>query len=117
MYNQNFTFELTDDTKTYFEMKFVKEILTDYIKLNIKTLDASTWFDAVKEIALKYNYATNTKEYKLNPQDYNGSIIDVTTFVRIALTNKKDSPDILQISKFIGENEAKNRIEKAISVL
>ena len=117
LYNQNFNLHLTDETQPYFNMKFVKEILSDYVLLNLENADSSAWFESVKSIAEKYNYATNTKEYKLNPENYNGSIIDVTTFIRIALTGKKDSPDILQISKFIGLDEAKNRIQKAISLL
>lgn len=57
------------------------------------------------------------KEYKQTPELFNGSVADVSTFIRIALTDKKDSPDIYQIQQYLGENEVRNRIKRAIEYL
>ena len=53
------------------------------------------------------------KEYKQNPDKYIGSTADYTTIIRIALTNRHNSPDIYQIMQLLGKDETIRRLEKA----
>lgn len=108
--NQNYqAFEL--------EKPFVKDILSDYLERYNHSDESSDWFEKIKQISEKYNYAVKMKEYKQTPELFNGSVADVSTFIRIALTDKKDSPDIYQIQQYLGENEVRNRIKRAIEYL
>lgn len=100
-----------DDVASF---KYVKEILTEFLSVYDENDDEQTWFNKVKIIAEKYNYATNLKEYKENPEKFNGSIVDLTAFLRLAITGKKDSPNIYEIMKFVGKDETVNRIKHFI---
>lgn len=116
LYNLNFKDKLTAENPLL-DKPYVSEILVDYLKdYNIND-DSSAWFEKVKTIANKYNYAVKTKEYKLNPENFNGSIVDVSAFLRLALTGKKDSPDIYQISQYLGYQESSDRIKKMIELI
>ena len=54
------------------------------------------------------------KEYKANPEAFKGSIADVTGFIRVALTNKQNTPDIYAIMQVLGEQETINRLKNAL---
>lgn len=97
-------------------MPHFNDILRDYLEGLDLEVEQSIWFDRIREIAQKYNYAKKPKDFKNNPGLYNGSIVEVSTFIRLALTGRKDSPDIFEISKFIGIDEVKNRINRLIEL-
>ena len=92
-------------------LKDIKTILTDYINnyYNIND-DKETWFNKMKELSEKYNYCSNIKEYKNNPDNYKGSIIDISMVIRVAITSKSITPDLYEIMRLLGTNEIKNRI-------
>ena len=51
------------------------------------------------------------KEYKANPDAYKGSVADVSTVIRVALTTSSQTPDLYELLRLIG----KDRIEKRFS--
>lgn len=116
LYNDNFIDTLSLD-KIDANLPHAKEILVDYLANYDENDEQSVWFDKMKTIAEKYNYAPKPKDYKNNPEQYNGSIIEVSTLIRECLTGQKDSPDIYQISQFVGLDEMKKRINKIIELL
>lgn len=89
----------------------IKLILTDYID-NYYDIndDKDTWFNKMKDIATKYNYCSDVKEYKENPSKYKGSIIDISMIIRVAITSKSMTPDLYEIMKLLGVDEIKNKI-------
>ncbi len=90
----------------------IKLILTDYID-NYYDIndDKDTWFNKMKDIATKYDYCPDVKEYKENPSMYKGSIIDISMIIRVAITSKSMTPDLYEIMKLLGVDEIKNRIK------
>lgn len=115
LYDENFINNIAIDSDLISKPYFV-DILREYSeKFNLDCMQ-NEWFDGVKTIAEKYNYALKPKDYKNNPDNYNGSIVDVATFIRFALTGKKDSPDIFEISKYLGYEKCKKRLEKLIEL-
>ena len=90
----------------------IKLILTDYID-NYYDIndDKDTWFNKMKDIATKYDYCPDVKEYKKNPSMYKGSIIDISMIIRVAITSKSMTPDLYEIMKLLGVDEIKNRIK------
>ena len=75
------------------------------------------WFDAVKTMADSMGYCINMKEYKQNPDAFKGSIADVTGFIRVALTNKQNTPDIYAIMQVLGESRTKARLDKVLNII
>ena len=56
-------------------------------------------------------------EYKKNPDAYKGSITDVCTIVRVAVTGKKNSPDLATIMNVIGKNRTIGRLDKFLAAI
>ena len=59
-------------------------------------------------------FCTDMKFYKQNKDKYVGSISDFASIIRVAITNKKNTPDIHSIMKLLGKGEVINRIEMTI---
>ena len=91
--------------------KFIPDILEDYLATFSYEDDGSEWFNKVREIAPKYNYAIKTGAYKKHPEDYNGSIADLSSFIRFAITGRLNTPDLHGIIHVIGEEEAARRVK------
>ncbi|MCI7241277.1 MAG: glutamate--tRNA ligase [Bacilli bacterium] len=90
------------------------EILLDYINNYYDELDdEETWYNKLKELAKKYNFASEVKEYKENPNNYNGHIGDICEFIRVITTSLTKTPSLYEILKLLG----KDRIEKRINMI
>jgi glutamyl-tRNA synthetase len=92
-------------------------ILRQYLDSFDYADDSSVWFDKLRAIATKHNYAVKMGQYKKHPEDYNGSIADVSSFVRFALTGRTNTPDLHQIIHVLGAEEAERRVKALISRL
>lgn len=95
------------------DSNMTKKVLELYINSYDEKLEKDEWFNNVKEQANKLGFCTDMKEYKQNPDKYIGSTADYTTIIRIALTNRHNSPDIYQIMQLLGKDETIRRLEKA----
>ena len=93
----------------------ITKILTLYIeKYYNENDDKQTWFSKIKELAGELEYAKEVKEYKTNPEKYKGHVGDISTVIRVALTGKKNTPDLYEIMNVLGKNEVTKRIKKLI---
>ena len=110
MYKELFT-DINYEWQNINKLEDIKLILTDYIN-NYYDIndDKDTWFNKMKELSEKYNYCSDVKEYKNNPDNYKGSIIDISMVIRVAITSKTMTPDLYEIMKLLGITEIKNRI-------
>lgn len=78
------------------------------------TDDKDTWFNKMKDLALKLGYSSDIKSYKENPNDYKGSITDISMVLRVALTSKSMTPDLYDIMRLLGIERMKKRVEMAL---
>ena len=76
--------------------------------------DSNPWFEVVKMIAGKNGYAADMKAYKENPEAYKGNVADVSMFLRVAVTGRKNSPDLYEVMQILGYERTIQRIHKAI---
>lgn len=89
----------------------INTVLNTYItKYYNESDDKETWFNKIKELCDKLNYASNMKEYKENPDKFKGNVADVSTIIRVALTTKSMTPDLYEIMKLLGKERIMNRI-------
>ena len=91
-----------------------KEILKRYLETYDHNDDNSAWFQKVRDISGDMNYAVKPKDYKKNPDQYKGSITDVSNVIRVAVVGRTNSPDLWTICHIIGEDAMRRRIEKAM---
>lgn len=109
--NTGYNFDLKDGK---FTIEDVKEIIKAYIEIYDSNMTKEEWFDSVKAMAEAKGYCVNMKEYKLSPENFKGSIADVTGFIRVAITNKQNTPDIYAIMQVLGEARTCERLERVI---
>lgn len=91
------------------------QILTEYIKIVDASDDKDTWFDKIKSLCEPLGFTPNVKEYKKNPDAYKGHVGDVSTVIRIALTSRRNTPDLHAITALLGQAEVISRLESALS--
>ena len=118
MFNNINSLELKDynfDEKISKEDKV--EVLKTYEKVYSEKDDKQTWFEKIKEICPQLNFCNNMKEYKKNPEQYKGSVADISGIIRVAVTTKQNTPDLFELMLLLGEKEVKNRINNAINLL
>ena len=93
----------------------IKKILTLYLeKYYDDSYDKQTWFDKIKELAGEMGYAKEVKEFKANPEQYKAHVGDVSTVLRVALTDRTNTPDMYEIMQILGKDRITKRFEKAI---
>lgn len=89
--------------------KIVSTYLSDFFDIND---DKETWFNKIKELTLKMGYNTNMKEYKENPDEFRGSIADISNVIRVSLTTKLTTPDLFEIIKLLGNERVCERFKR-----
>lgn len=93
------------------DLEEIKEILNSYIKdYYDENDDKNMWFDKIKKLSSSFGYCTDMKEYKLNPDNYKGSVADIATVIRVAVTTSQTTPDLYEILKILGKGRMENRI-------
>ena len=85
-------------------------ILNTYIDNYFDVSDKEVWFNKVKELTDSLGYCSNMKEYRENPDNYKGSVADISTVLRVALTSKSMTPDLYEIMRLLGKDRIINRI-------
>ena len=93
----------------------IKKSLEEYIKAYNENDNKDEWFARMKEVAQSLGFCTNMKEYKANPENYIGSIADFSSIVRMAITNRKNTPDIYSIMQLLGKDKVINRLNTTLS--
>lgn len=107
--------ELFFNEEKAFERKdfYSKELLEYYIdNVYDEADDKQTWFNRIKEMCPKFGFASETKEYKKNPENYKGSVAHACEVIRVSVTNRTMTPDLYEILKLLGKDRIKERISK-----
>lgn len=94
-----------------------KTFLTKYKNVYIESDDRQQWFDRIKAIAPEIGFAAETKQYKAEPDKYKGHAGDLSTVLRIAVTGRRNTPDLCSIMQVLGRDICISRIESAINTL
>lgn len=108
MYDELFNIE----EKTFERKEFYSKELLEYYINNVydENDDKQTWFNKIKEMCPLFGFASETKDYKKNPENYKGSVAQVCEVIRVAVTNRTNTPDLYEILKFLGKERIKERI-------
>lgn len=92
-------------------------ILEEYKKIYKADLAAEDWFPEVREMSERMGYAKAPKLYKKNPDDFKGHVGQVSSVIRVAVTGRKNSPDLYQIMQVLGYDEVMKRFNESIELL
>lgn len=112
-YDSCFTGELSYEWGAIQDLEEIEKILRTYItKYYQETDDKEVWFEKVKALTDELGYCSDMKAYKANPEQYKGSVADVSTVLRVAVTTKSMTPDLYEILKLLGKERIEKRFEK-----
>ena len=104
-----------------FDEKFSKETvitaLTKFLEKFDIADDSGVWFEKVKAITEELGFTTDMKAYKADPTAYPGTVADVSTFIRQAVTGKTNSPDLYTVMQILGYDRTTARIQAVIDSL
>ncbi|MDY4222541.1 MAG: glutamate--tRNA ligase [Candidatus Faecousia sp.] len=104
-----------------FDEKFDKAVIRSALEKFLERFDfaddSNTWFDKVKEITTELGFTTDMKAYKADPSAFAGTVADVSTFLRLAVTGKTNSPDLYTVMQILGYDATAARIRSAIAQL
>ena len=103
-----------NEEKTFERKDFYSKELLEYYIDNVydEDDDKQTWFNKIKEMCPKFGFASETKEYKKNPENYKGSVAHACEVIRVSVTNRTMTPDLYEILKLLGKDRIKERISK-----
>lgn len=88
-----------------------KAVLSDFLDTYYYGDSSSEWFNKIKRIAQKNGFCIDYKEYEKEPKKFTGKVGDVAMIIRVAVTGRKQTPDLYQIMQVMGENRVRERIK------
>ena len=71
----------------------------------------------IKAITEEMGFTTDMKAYKADPDAFPGTVADVSTFIRQAVTGKTNSPDLYTVMQILGKERSLERIAKVMEKL
>ena len=104
-----------------FDEKFDNATIIDVLERFLAKFDISddsfVWFDKVKALTNEIGFTTDMKAYKADPTAFPGTVADVSTFIRQAVTGKCNSPDLFTVMQILGYDRTVARIRATIENL
>ena len=104
-----------------FDEKFSKEIVKSALEKFLDRFDinddSSVWFEKVKDVTTELGFTTDMKAYKADPDAFPGTVADVSTFIRQAVTGKTNSPDLYTVMQILGYVRTVARIREVMKTL
>ncbi|MDQ3008440.1 MAG: glutamate--tRNA ligase [bacterium] len=73
------------------------------------------WMSSMRSLAAKVQFAPDGESFKAAPESYKGQLKHVMAVLRIAITGKKDSPDLYQVMQVMGDQRVASRVAAAIA--
>ncbi len=92
-----------------------KEILEAYINVYNENDTKDEWFGRMKDLCEPLGYTPNVKEFKKNPEAFKGHVGDVSTVIRVAVTGRRNTPDLYSIMSLLGKDKTTERLQFALT--
>ena len=107
--------------KPVFDAKFdkatIRTVLEKFVSVYDPADDSSVWFDKVKALTEEIGFTTDMKAYKADPEAFPGTVADVSTFIRQAVTGQTNSPDLYTVMQILGKERSLARINEVLNTL
>ena len=99
-----------------FSSNDIKEVLEATKELSLEQ-DEQSWFNQMKEIGMRLGYAPDRKALKAEPDKYKGGVSDIAEILRIALSGRKNTPNLYYVMQILSKDVCVQRIDKVIATL
>jgi len=94
-----------------------QQILEQYLTVMDAADDKDTWFGKMKDLCPALGLSPDVKAYKKDPDSFKGHVGDVSTCVRVALTGRRNTPDLHAIMALLGQDTCRARIRDYMNTL
>lgn len=94
-----------------------KAILTAYRAVYQPTEDKTAWFETVRNLCEPLGFSPDVKAYKKDPTGWKGHVGDVSTVIRLAITGRRNTPDLCSIMYLLGSDRVDKRLAEALNSL
>lgn len=94
--------------------KFNKDLVSKVLKLYMEKYfdindDKQTWFNKIKDLAEEVGFAREVKEFKIEPEKWQGHVGDISTIIRVSITGRQHTPDLYEIIQVLGKDRVYKR--------
>ena len=110
-------FRTEDEIEETFPKTDIRKALQEFLTTYDPADEMQVWFEKIKTITDGLGYASDMKAYKANPDAFRGNVADVSMFLRIAVTGKRNAPDLYTAMRILGEKRVRTRIKQMIESL
>ncbi len=93
------------------------KVLKAYAQVYSESDEKDVWFSKVKAICDPLGFSADMKAYKKNPELFKGSVADVSGIIRVAITGRRNTPDLYFIEKLLGRDKVLYRLNNAVKLL
>ncbi len=100
-----------------FEPQLNLSVISDFMNNYDEKDDNEAWFEKVKEIAQRHGFCTDMKLYRQEPENWPGSVADISEIIRIAATGRANTPDLFAIMNIMGKDRVFLRMQQAADAL
>ncbi len=100
-----------------FDKATIRAVLEKFLASYDPADDSGVWFDKVKTITEEIGFTTDMKAYKADPTAFPGTVADVSTLIRQAVTGKTNAPDLHTVMQILGADRSVARIQKVLEQL
>ena len=90
-------------------------VLSAYKGVYDASQDKDAWFATVKGICEDLGFCPDVKQYKADPTAWKGHVGDVSSIIRIAITGRRNTPDLCSIMQTLGLDTVNSRLDAAIN--
>lgn len=104
-------FAVTDPLPAEHEKSDVCAVLDGFLLSYDPADDQQQWFEKIKAVGERNGYCPNMKEYRSSPEGWKGSVADVSSFLRLAVTGRLASPDLYAVMEILGKDRVEKRIK------
>ena len=100
-----------------FDKATVRAVLEKFMAGYDPADDSGVWFDKVKAITEEIGFTCDMKAFKVDPSAFPGTVADVSTFIRQAITGKTNSPDLYTVMQILGKDRSLARVCNVLNKL
>ena len=104
-------FAVTDPLPEGHDKSDVRAVLDGFLLSYDPADDQQQWFEKIKAVGERNGYCPNMKEYRSSPEGWKGSVADVSSFLRLAVTGRLASPDLYAVMEILGKDRVEKRIK------
>ena len=110
-------FGYTDELPPTMNKADAKQAMLAFAAVYDPADDNTLWFDKLKDIAQSMGYATDMKAYRAAPEQYPGSVADISACIRYAITGRLNSPDLCELMRILGHARSVKRLTDCAETL